>query len=52
MPVAPEDSDKTTFTSYLGTFRYTRMPYGLHNAPATFNVLSISFPVESGGNRT
>ena len=36
MPVAPEDRDKTTFTSYLGTFRYTRMPFGLRNAPATF----------------
>ena len=36
VPVALEDRDKTTFTSYLGTFRYTRMPFGLRNAPATF----------------
>ena len=36
VPVAPEDRDKTTFASYLGTFRYTRMPFGLRNAPATF----------------
>ena len=36
VPVAPEDLDKTTFTSYLGTFRYARMPFGLRNAPATF----------------
>ena len=36
VPVAPEDRNKTTFTSYLGTFRYTRMPFGLRNAPATF----------------
>lgn len=36
IPVAPEDRDKTTFTSYLGTFRYRRMPFGLRNAPATF----------------
>ena len=36
VPVEPEDRDKTTFTSYLGTFRYTRMPFGLRNAPATF----------------
>ena len=35
-PLALEDRDKTTFTSYLGTFRYTRMPFGLRNAPATF----------------
>ena len=26
--VAPEDRDKDTFTSYLRTFRYTRMPLG------------------------
>ena len=36
VPVALEDCDKTTFTSYLGTFRYTRMLFGLRNAPATF----------------
>ena len=34
--VAPEDRDKTTFTSYIGTFRYRRMLFGLRNAPATF----------------
>ena len=36
VPVAPEDRDKTTFMSYLGTLRYTRMPFGLRNAPVTF----------------
>ena len=36
VPVAPEDRDKTTFKSYLRTFRYTRMPFGLRNAPETF----------------
>ena len=36
VPVAPEDRDKTAFMSYLGTFRYTRMPFGLRNASATF----------------
>ena len=36
VPVAPEDRNETTFTSYLGTFRYTRMPFGLRNAPTTF----------------
>ena len=36
VPVAPEDQDKTTFTTHCGTFRYTRMPFALKNAPATF----------------
>ena len=36
LPVAPEDQDKTTFTTQCGTFRYTRMPFGLKNAPSTF----------------
>ena len=36
LPVAEEDRDKTTFTTFAGTFRYKRMPFGLRNAPATF----------------
>ena len=34
--VAPEDQEKTTFTCPYGTFAYRRMPFGLCNAPATF----------------
>ena len=36
IPVALEDQEKTTFTCPFGTFAYSRMPFGLCNAPATF----------------
>jgi Reverse transcriptase (RNA-dependent DNA polymerase) len=36
IPVAPDDMDKTIFTSHEGTYRFRRMPFGLRNAPATF----------------
>ncbi|XP_060200338.1 uncharacterized protein LOC132628587 [Lycium barbarum] len=34
--IAPEDQDKTTFTCPYGTFPFRRMPFGLCNAPGTF----------------
>ncbi|XP_061357764.1 uncharacterized protein LOC133302056 [Gastrolobium bilobum] len=34
--LAPEDQHKTTFTCPYGTFAFRRMPFGLCNAPATF----------------
>ena len=36
IPVSKEDQEKTTFTCPFGTFAYRRMPFGLCNAPATF----------------
>ncbi|KAD7477829.1 hypothetical protein E3N88_00965 [Mikania micrantha] len=36
IPIAPEDQEKTTFTCPYGTYAYQRMPFGLYNAPATF----------------
>ncbi|CAL8119103.1 unnamed protein product [Prunus armeniaca] len=36
IPIAPEDQEKTTFTCPFGTFVYRRMPFGLCNAPTTF----------------
>jgi hypothetical protein len=34
--VDPEDQEKTTFTCSFGTFAYHHMPFGLCNAPTTF----------------
>ncbi|XP_060969853.1 uncharacterized protein LOC133037061 [Cannabis sativa] len=34
--IAPKDQEKTTFTCPYGTFSFRRMPFGLCNAPATF----------------
>ncbi|GJW31442.1 DNA-directed DNA polymerase [Tanacetum coccineum] len=34
--IAPEDQENTTFTCLYGTFAYQKMPFGLCNAPATF----------------
>ncbi|GJT99018.1 reverse transcriptase domain-containing protein [Tanacetum coccineum] len=36
IPIALEDQEKTTFTCPYGAFAYKRMPFGLCNAPATF----------------
>jgi Reverse transcriptase (RNA-dependent DNA polymerase) len=36
IPLHEVDRDKTTFCSHAGTFRFLRMPFGLRNAPATF----------------
>ena len=35
-PMLADDQSKTTFTCPFDTFAYRRMPFGLCNAPATF----------------
>jgi hypothetical protein len=43
IPIQPDDQDKTTCTCPYGTFAYRRLPFGLCNAPDTFQrcVMSI-----------
>ncbi|GJY35770.1 reverse transcriptase domain-containing protein [Tanacetum coccineum] len=36
IPIDPLDQEKMTFTCPYGTFAYRRMPFGLCNAPGTF----------------
>jgi len=37
VPMREEDKDLTTFVTHRGLFRFTVMPFGLVNAPATFS---------------
>nr|GEU32698.1 reverse transcriptase domain-containing protein [Tanacetum cinerariifolium] len=36
IPIDPKDQEKTTFTCPYEMFAYRRMPFGLYNAPGTF----------------
>ena len=44
--IAPEDQDKTTFTCAWGTYAYIFFPFGLCNAPATFQRVVLGIFVD------
>lgn len=48
--IAPEDQAKTAFTCPFGTFAFRRMPFGLCNAPGTFQRCMFSIFSEMIGN--
>ncbi|MEJ1821299.1 reverse transcriptase family protein, partial [Escherichia coli] len=48
--IAPEDQAKTAFTSPFGTYAYRRMPFGLCNAPGTFQRCMMSIFSEMIGD--
>ena len=50
MPIDPKDQGKTTFTCPFGIYAYRRMPFGLCNAPATFQRCMQSIFQEFDGN--
>nr|GEV19494.1 reverse transcriptase domain-containing protein [Tanacetum cinerariifolium] len=45
IPIDPREQEKTTFTCPYGMFAYRRMPFGLCNAPGTFQrcILAIFY---------
>nr|GEZ68575.1 hypothetical protein [Tanacetum cinerariifolium] len=41
IPIEPQDQEKTIFTCPYGMFAYRRMPFGLCNAPGTFQRIEV-----------
>nr|GEV83409.1 reverse transcriptase domain-containing protein [Tanacetum cinerariifolium] len=47
IPIDPRDQEKTTFTCPYGMFAYRHMPFGLCNAPGTFQRFTLVFAILS-----
>uniref|UniRef100_H3GAZ5 Reverse transcriptase domain-containing protein n=1 Tax=Phytophthora ramorum TaxID=164328 RepID=H3GAZ5_PHYRM len=45
LAVAQQDRPKTAFTTRRGLFQFCRMPFGLCNAPSTFQRLMDYYPL-------
>ncbi|XP_073962916.1 uncharacterized protein [Choristoneura fumiferana] len=45
IPVKAEHQDKTAFVTPFGMYRFLRMPFGLRNAPATFQRMMDRFRI-------
>nr|GEU51999.1 DNA-directed DNA polymerase [Tanacetum cinerariifolium] len=43
IPIDPKDQENATFTCPYGKFAYRRMPFGLCNAPGTFQSLCLNW---------
>ena len=49
IPVRPEDRHKTAFSTHMGLFQFTRMPFGLLSAPAVFERMMRQLHLEQIG---